>query len=198
MKIAYMLRDPLDLALLFVYVIGVLVLIFAAMQLLHTVLYKEPKARKDGLRALLLSLVLLAPRIVYHRIRLDASDYTKAVQTSIQELPGTRLDATSGAALLSVQPADTEEESTDILVISAPLYRADGTENIEGLSVLTAVSRQTEKMKRPLELRYLAFTGEAEALQGARQYLSSLSEKERSRIVGDLQLGDIGRAEATA
>ena len=198
MKIAYMLRDPLDLALLFVYVIGVLVLIFAAMQLLHTVLYKEPKARKDGLRALLLSLVLLAPRIVYHRIRLDASDYTKAVQTSIQELPGTRLDATSGAALLSVQPADTEEESTDILVISAPLYRADGTENIEGLSVLTAVSRQTEKMKRPLELRYLAFTGEAEALQGARQYLSSLSEEERSRIVGDLQLGDIGRAEATA
>lgn len=197
MKMAYMLRDPLDLALLFIYVMGVLVLIFAAMQFLHTVLYKDPKARKDGLRALLLSLVLLAPRIVYHHIRLDASDYQKAVQASIEELSVTPLEARSGVALLSTQPASTGEGSADILVISTPLYHEDGTQNLEGLSVLTALSEKTEKMKRPLELRFLAFTGESEALEGARQYLSSLPKEERARIIGDIQLGDLGRAEET-
>ena len=84
MKIAYMLRDPLDLWFLFVYVIGVLVLIFAAMQFLHAVLYKDTKARRDGVRALLLGIALLAPRIVYHQLRLDASDYKKAVTTAYQ------------------------------------------------------------------------------------------------------------------
>ena len=198
MKIAYMLRDPLDLVFLFIYVIGVLVLIFAAMQFLHAVLYKDTKARRDGLRALLLGVVLLAPRIVYHQFRLDASDYKKAVTSAYQSGTDAILETGDGYTLLAIQQGGTDPANADIVVLSTALYRPDGTPNVTGLAVLKAVSEQTQKKKSAVELRYIAFTGEADALAGARNYLDSLSEEEKARVVADIQIGDIGHADAGA
>ncbi len=194
MKIAYMLRDPLDLALLFIYVIGVLVLIFAAMQFLHAVLYKDTKARRDGVRALLLGVVLLAPRIVYHQFRLDAADYTKSVTAAYQNYLDTALEENDGYTLLAIQQSNTDPDDADILIISTPRYTADGERNAAGLAVLKAVSEKTLKKKSAVELRYIAFAGEEHALEGARSYISRLSDDEKARVVGNLQLGSMDTA----
>lgn len=198
MKIAYMLRDPLDLVFLFIYVIGVLVLIFAAMQFLHAVLYKDTKARRDGMRALLLGVVLLAPRIVYHQFRLDASDYKKAVTSAYQSGTDAILETGDGYTLIAVQQADTDPANADIVVLSTALYTPDGAPNAAGLAVLKAVSEQTLKKKSAVELRYIAFTGEEDALAGARNYLDSLPDEEKARVVADIQVGSIGHADAGA
>lgn len=195
MKIAYMLRDPLDLVFLFIYVIGVLVLIFAAMQFLHAVLYKDTKARRDGVRALLLGVVLLAPRIVYHQFRLDAADYKKAVTSAYQSGTDAILETGDGYTLLAIQQGGTDPANADIVVLSTALYTPEGTTNAAGLAVLKAVSEQTQKKKRAVELRYIAFTGEEDALAGARNYLASLPEEEKARVVADIQVGDIGHAD---
>lgn len=195
MKIAYMLRDPLDLVFLFIYVIGVLVLIFAAMQFLHAVLYKDTKARRDGVRALLLGVVLLAPRIVYHQFRLDAADYKKAVTSAYQSGTDAILETGDGYTLLAIQQGDTDPANADIVVLSTALYTPEGTTNAAGLAVLKAVSEQTQKKKSAVELRYIAFTGEEDALAGARNYLASLPEEEKARVVADIQVGDIGHAD---
>lgn len=198
MKIAYMLRDPLDLVFLFIYVIGVLVLIFAAMQFLHAVLYKDTKARRDGVRALLLGFVLLAPRIVYHQFRLDAADYKKAVTSAYQSGTDAILETGDGYTLLAIQQGGTDPANADIVVLSTALYTPDGTTNAAGLAVLKAVSEQTQKKKSAVELRYIALTGERDALAGARNYLASLPEEEKARVVADIQVGDIGHADAGA
>lgn len=195
MKIAYMLRDPLDLVFLFIYVIGVLVLIFAAMQFLHAVLYKDTKARRDGVRALLLGVVLLAPRIVYHQFRLDTADYKKAVTSAYQSGTDAILETGDGYTLLAVQQADADPANADIVVLSTALYTSDGAPNTAGLAMLKAVSEQTQKKKSAVELRYIAFTGEEDALAGARNYLTSLTEEEKTRVVADIQVGDIGHAD---
>ena len=135
MKIAYMLRDPLDLWFLFVYVIGVLVLIFAAMQLLHTVLYKDTKARRDGVRALLLGIGLLTPRIIYHQLYLDASDYKKAVTAAYQSTTDATPETADGYTLLAIQHGGTDPANADIVVLEGGknmvaidllLYRVQG------------------------------------------------------------------------
>lgn len=195
MKIAYMLRDPLDLWFLFVYVIGVLVLIFAAMQFLHAVLYKDTKARRDGVRALLLGIGLLTPRIVYHQLRLDASDYKKAVTAAYQSTTDATPETADGYTLLAIQQGATDPANADIVVLSTALYSPEGTPNAAGLAVLKAVSEQTLKRKSAVELRYIAFSGEEDALAGARHYLDSLSEEEKARVVADIQVGDIGHAD---
>lgn len=198
MKIAYMLRDPLDLVFLFIYVIGVLVLIFAAMQFLHAVLYKDTKARRDGVRALLLGVVLLAPRIVYHQFRLDAADYKKAVTSAYQSGTDALPETGDGYTLLAIQQGGTDPANADIVVLSTALYTPEGTTNAAGLAVLKAVSEQTQKKKSAVELRYIAFTGEEDALAGARNYFASLPEEEKARVVADIQVGDIGHADAGA
>ena len=198
MKIAYMLRDPLDLVFLFIYVIGVLVLIFAAMQFLHAVLYKDTKARRDGVRALLLGVVLLAPRIVYHQFRLDAADYKKAVTSAYQSTTDATPETADGYTLLAIQQGGTDPANADIVVLSTALYTPDGTTNAAGLAVLKAVSEQTQKKKSAVELRYIALTGERDALAGARNYLASLPEEKKARVVADIQIGDIGHADAGA
>lgn len=198
MKIAYMLRDPLDLVFLFIYVIGVLVLIFAAMQFLHAVLYKDTKARRDGVRALLLGIGLLAPRIVYHQFRLDAADYKKAVTSAYQSETDAIPEMGDGYTLLAIQQGGTDPANADIVVLSTALYTPEGTTNAAGLAVLKALSEQTQKKKSAVELRYIAFTGEEDALAGARNYLASLPEEEKARVVADIQVGDIGHADAGA
>ncbi len=198
MKIAYMLRDPLDLVFLFIYVIGVLVLIFAAMQFLHAVLYKDTKARRDGVRALLLGIALLAPRIVYHQLRLDASDYKTAVTTAYQSEADAIPETGDGYTLLAIQQGATDPAAADIVVLSTALYTPEGAPNAAGLAVLKAVSEQTLKRKSAVELRYIAFNGEADVRTGARNYLESLPDEEKARVVADIQVGDIGHTDAGA
>lgn len=197
MNISYMLRDPLDLALLFVYVIGVLVLIFAAMQLLHAVLYKDMAARRAGLQALLLGVVLLAPRLVYRQLRIDAADYKKSVHALYRQLlqeGETALDMGEDG-LLSVHSARADAGTADILLVSAPMYTEDGSLNASSLSVLMAVEAALQDEASNIELRFCAFSGADQGLSGAQQYIGELSEQERERLLGGIVIGSVGTGE---
>ncbi|HAT02401.1 MAG TPA: hypothetical protein DCS54_03860 [Oribacterium sp.] len=64
-KIQGILSDPLGLALKFIYVIGVLVLIYALMNVTHAAVEKDKKPLIPAIKAGLLSLILLLPSPVY-------------------------------------------------------------------------------------------------------------------------------------
>ncbi len=195
MNISYMLRDPLDLVLLFIYVIGVLVVIFSAMQLLHAVLYKDASARRAGLQALVLGIVLLAPRPVYQYLRIDAADYKKSVSAAYQKLQneGGAAVETDEDGLFALHKGTME--TSDILIVSAPLYTADAELNASGLAVLTAVEAVLRDRTSEIELRFLVFSGENDGDRSARQYIDSRTEEERARLLGDLEIGNAGTGE---
>jgi hypothetical protein len=56
------------------------------MQFVHGAVYKEKPALIHGLKTFLLAVVLLAPRLIYQRVRIDGSDYAKLVKTSVNAI----------------------------------------------------------------------------------------------------------------
>ena len=84
MNLSNLLKDPIDIPFLLVYVTGVLVMVYSAMQFVHGAIYKEKKSLIHGIKTFLLALLLLAPRLIYQRVRVDGSDYLKLIKTSIE------------------------------------------------------------------------------------------------------------------
>lgn len=82
MNLSNLLKDPLDIPLLFIYVAGVLIMVYSAMQFVHGFLYKKKPYIRSGVKTLIIALVLLTPRLVYQHIRIDGSDYKKEVKAS--------------------------------------------------------------------------------------------------------------------
>lgn len=64
-KIQDILSDPLGLALKFIYVIGVLILIYALMNVTHAAVEKDKKPLIPALKSGLLSLLFLLPSPLY-------------------------------------------------------------------------------------------------------------------------------------
>ena len=101
-------------------------------------------------------------------------------------------DLPYGYTLLAIQQGATDPAAADIVVLSTALYTPAGAPNAAGLAVLKAVSEQTKKQKSAVELRYIAFRGDADVRTGARDYLESLPDEEKARVVADIQVGSIG------
>ncbi|MGN1084852.1 MAG: M28 family peptidase [Lachnospiraceae bacterium] len=91
---------------------------------------------------------------------------------------------------------EASEEAADILVISAhhdsvpTAYGAN--DNASGVAALLAVADAVKNLPTDTELRFISFTDEENGKNGSRQYTESLSEEERQRIIGDLQLDMLG------
>ena len=84
MNLSNLLKDPIDIPFLLVYVTGVLVMVYSAMQFVHGAIYKEKKSLIHGIKTFLLALILLAPRLIYQRVRVDGADYVKLIKASIE------------------------------------------------------------------------------------------------------------------
>ena len=83
MNLSNILKDPIDIPLLLLYVTGVLVMVYSAMQFVHYFIYKSRAHLQSGIKTLILALVLLAPRLTYQQIRIDGSDYKKSVKEAL-------------------------------------------------------------------------------------------------------------------
>ncbi|MGN0507157.1 MAG: M28 family peptidase [Lachnospiraceae bacterium] len=104
--------------------------------------------------------------------------------------PYTSSDGKTGSNVIAVKQASAPE--ADILVISAhhdsvpTAYGAN--DNATGVSALLAVADALKNLTSDTELRFISFTDEENGKNGSRLYVNTLSEEERLRIIGDIQL----------
>lgn len=100
----------------------------------------------------------------------------------------------TGSNVIAVKPAVSED--ADILVISAhhdsvpTAYGAN--DNASGVTTLLAIAETIKNTETDTEIRFISFTDEENGKNGSRYYTSTLSEDERNRMIGDIQLDMLG------
>lgn len=129
----------------------------------------------------------------YLQTRFSAMGYTVSTQ------PYTADDGKTGTNVIAIKEAP--QPDADILVISAhhdsvpTAYGAN--DNASGVTALLAIAEQMQDVPTDTELRFISFTDEENGKNGSRSYTASLSEQERGRMVGDIQLDMLGGAGAS-
>lgn len=99
----------------------------------------------------------------------------------------------TGTNVIATKNAKTD---ADILVFSAhhdcapTAYGAN--DNASGVAALLAVAELLKDIPTDTELRFISFTDEENGKNGSRFYTESLSDAERSRMIGDIQLDMLG------
>ena len=240
MNLSNLLKDPIDIPLLFIYVVGVLIMVYSAMQFVHGFLYKQKPYIRSGVRTLILALVLLTPRLVYQHIRVDGSDYKKEIKASIKSISevsdsvGTsdssmikaQLEALSERLsdagftvalsssvengnngsftvriLSAVKSASSDAEDADIILISTSLnpdYTEEGfTGDAAEIAVIEATAKKLQKTDTDTELRFLIITDGMNGQDGVYSYMDSLTEDEKSRIIGNISIELPGMSDYT-
>lgn len=100
----------------------------------------------------------------------------------------------TGANVIAVKPCS--DPQGDILVFSAhhdSVPNAPGAnDNASGAAVLLGIASALKDVPTDTELRFVSFTDEENGKLGSRAYTASLSEQERERIIGDIQLDMLG------
>ena len=90
---------------------------------------------------------------------------------------------------------DGEQMNGDIILIAASHDTAAGSpganDNASGVVALLETARLVSRIPTDTELRFVSFSGTGQQ-QGPRYYLESLTEEERSHIVGMLYLDTLG------
>lgn len=104
--------------------------------------------------------------------------------------PYTSSAGETGSNVIAVKKTTNPE--ADILVISShhdsvpTAYGAN--DNASGVSSLLAVADAMKNLPSDTELRFISFTDEENGKNGSRLYVDTLSETERLRIIGNIQL----------
>ena len=105
----------------------------------------------------------------------------------------------TGTNVIAVKPATlggNRARNADILVLSAhhdsvpSAYGAN--DNGSGAAALLAVAEAMKDVPTDTELRFISFTDEENGKNGSRFYTASLTEAERSRMIGDIQMDMLG------
>ncbi len=98
--------------------------------------------------------------------------------------------------VIARRQADSGSEDADILIVSAHIDSIAATvgavDNASGVAALEAVAKKTRKIPSDTEVWYVVFSGEEEGMKGSAHFLSSLTDEERERIAGDIQLDMLG------
>lgn len=120
-------------------------------------------------------------------------------ETRIQEFPaeipegGTEI---LGRNVIGVRKAPSPDG--DILVIAANHDSMAGSpganNNASGVVAVLECARLLSRLSTDTELRFISFSGSVEGNAGAAFYLDSLTETERHRIIGTIQLDTLGYA----
>lgn len=84
----------------------------------------------------------------------------------------------------------------DILILSAHHDTKQSTvgavDNASGAAMVLELARVLKDVQSDTELRFISFSAEEEGLKGSAYYVSTLSDEEKQRIVGDIQIDMIG------
>lgn len=90
----------------------------------------------------------------------------------------------------------TKKSKPDILVISAHYDTVSGTvganDDASGMTVLLELAKAVSKLDTDTEIRFIAFSGEEDGLLGSTYYVNSLTDDEKNRMIGDIQLDMLG------
>lgn len=90
----------------------------------------------------------------------------------------------------------TNHENADILILSAHHDSAPtafgANDNASGVVALLAIAENLKNISTDTEIRLISFTDEENGKNGSRAYVNSLSEDEKKRIIGDIQLDMLG------
>ncbi|MDD3253748.1 MAG: M28 family peptidase [Lachnospiraceae bacterium] len=136
------------------------------------------------------------------------NEAAEAIGAYLQQLGyETRLDAfdqkgmgdeadVSGSNVVAVKRADANPDKADILYITAHHDAKPGIQGAEddaaGVTVLLETARLLSRLSTDTELRFVSFGGEEPGRVGSRFHVEQLTPEERSRVIGDIQLDDLG------
>lgn len=105
-------------------------------------------------------------------------------------------DQVSNKGINIIASKEASVQNPDILVISAHYDTVPGTvganDNGSGMALLLELARTVKDIKTDTEIRFIAFSGEEIGLLGSTHYVNNLSEQEKSRIIGDIQIDMLG------
>ncbi len=112
------------------------------------------------------------------------------------EVQGARW-ATTSQNVIAIQKADAAEP--EILIIGAHYDSFAGLpaacDNASGVAVLLEVSRLLKNIRGDTEIHFVAFGADEEGMAGASKYADSLSEAQRKRVTGMIDLESPGSGE---
>lgn len=126
--------------------------------------------------------------VQYLKQRFSEMGYTVSLQTC------TDREGRTGTNVIAVKQANRAD--ADILVLSAhhdsvPSARG-ANDNASGVAALLFAAEMLKDVSTDTELRFISFTDEENGKNGSRFYTASLSQQERERMVGDIQLDMLG------
>ncbi len=105
----------------------------------------------------------------------------------------------SGANVVAVRKsdwADINPASAEIIYITAHHDSKPGVsgavDDASGVSVLLETAALISQLPTDREVRFVSFSGEEDGRVGSRYHVENLTEEERSRIVGVIQLDELG------
>jgi len=91
-----------------------------------------------------------------------------------------------------------ELSNPDILVVSAHYDSMPGTtgavDDASGVAMVLSLAQAVAVAKTDTEIRFVCFSGEEEVSKGSEYYVSTLSDSEKQRMIGDIQLDMLGHA----
>lgn len=92
----------------------------------------------------------------------------------------------------------TSFADADIVIVGSNYDTAAGETGAVGCAAgavtMLEMARLLAKMPTDTELRFVCFSGQGDGNDGAKSYVNSLTEEERARVVGQIQLGALGYA----
>lgn len=96
----------------------------------------------------------------------------------------------TGTNVVAVRKAHSE--NADILIISTHHDTAPGSpganQNAAGTAVWLETARLVSRLPSDTEVRFVSFSGSEDGWLGSQYYVGSLSEKEKNRVIGTIQL----------
>ncbi len=106
----------------------------------------------------------------------------------------------TGTNVVAVRKAHTEDaDQADILIIGTHHDTADlspgANNNASGVVTWLETARLVSRLPSDTELRFVSFSGFQDGWLGSRYYVESLSEEERDRVIGAIQLDAFGAVE---
>ena len=126
--------------------------------------------------------------VQYLKQRFSEMGYAGSLQTCADR------EGRTGTNVIAVKQANRAD--ADILVLSAyhdsvPSARG-ANDNASGVAALLFAAEMLKDVSTDTELCFISFTDEENGKNGSRFYTASLSQQERERMVGDIQLDMLG------
>lgn len=147
-----------------------------------------------------LELLAEAPRVLGSEEEQAAAEYMRQLlsgygyDVTLQRFSVEEKRSIMGTNVVAVRSASFAD--ADIVIVGSHYDTTAGVPGagscVAGAVTMLETARLLAKMPTDTELRFVCFSGQGDGSDGARCYVNSLTEGERARVVGQIQLGALG------